>query len=64
MRYIKVIDLEDMIVSAIKDAEVFTHTDSDFTAGYIDGLDKAHDLLLELHDNNYIEITEVNKKGN
>ena len=62
MRYIKVIDLEDMIVSAIKDAEVFTHTDSDFTAGYIDGLDKAHYLLLELYDNNYIEITEVKSR--
>ena len=64
MSYVKVIDLEDMIVSAIKDANVFPHTDSDFTAGYIDGLDKAHDLLLELHDENYIEIPEVNKKGN
>ena len=57
MRYIKVIDLEDMIVPAINDAKIFSHTDNDFTAGYIDGLNKAYDLLLELYDNNYIEIT-------
>ena len=62
MRYIKVEDLEEKIVEAIKAAMIMKTDEQDFTAGYIDGLDHAHEMLLYMFDNNYVDITILDKQ--